>query len=188
MNHLSLKQIYTTFDFGPFFLDFCFFLKTYALFLPNFYKSISALSRLLRIDKNFVKKKRCSKTELYPFTNKCFWKTFGQHHVTVWLMRMWTLDTQETQRKKTYFFMEKKKTYKADTVLSYLYLVIVKTMTIYHLRFTPARRKTLRTKNGSGLLIPSIVQMTIYFQWKKTIKVHWFDFEKSLIKKNNKKR
>ena len=40
--------------FCPFFLRFCFFLNKYVFFHSHFYKSISALSRLLDIDKNFV--------------------------------------------------------------------------------------------------------------------------------------
>ena len=53
------RWIYTVSAFRTFssvFLRFCFFLKKYALFHPHFYKSISALSRLLYIDKNFVQK------------------------------------------------------------------------------------------------------------------------------------
>ena len=42
--------------FRPFFLRFCFSLKKYALFHPQYYKSISALSRVLYKDKNFVQK------------------------------------------------------------------------------------------------------------------------------------
>ena len=55
----KLRWIYTVSVFRTFssvFLSFCFSLKKYALFHSHFYKSISALSRLLCIDKNFVQK------------------------------------------------------------------------------------------------------------------------------------
>ena len=51
------------------FLRFCFSLKKYALFRPHFYKSISALSRLLHINKNFVQK-FCVWTIRAKFQNK----------------------------------------------------------------------------------------------------------------------
>ena len=54
-----LRWIYTVSVFRTFssvFLRFCFSLTKYALFHPHFYKSISALSRLLYINKNFVQK------------------------------------------------------------------------------------------------------------------------------------
>ena len=54
----SWRWIYTVSVFRTFssvFLRFC-FLKKYALFHPHFCKSISALSILLYIDKNFVQK------------------------------------------------------------------------------------------------------------------------------------
>ena len=82
--------------FSSVFLRFCFSLTKYALFHPHFYKSISALSRLLYIDKNFVQK-FCVWTiraifrnrAVYPFTKIFFRKTFVQY-VTVWLVRTWT--------------------------------------------------------------------------------------------------
>ena len=55
----TLRWIYTVSVFRTFssvFLRFCFFLKKYALFHPHFYKSISTLSRLLYVGKNFVQK------------------------------------------------------------------------------------------------------------------------------------
>ena len=53
-------------------------MKKYALFRPNFYKSIYAESRLLHIDKNFVYERREQyfKIERYPFTKKFFSENF----------------------------------------------------------------------------------------------------------------
>ena len=71
---------------NPFFFPFC-FLKKYALFHPHFYKSISALSRLLHtvqikiLLKNFLRKRqeRYFKIGLYPFAKTFFRKTFVQY-------------------------------------------------------------------------------------------------------------
>ena len=69
-------------------------MKEYALFHSQFCKSISALSRLLHIDKNFVKKFRVGAIFqssniqlLYPFKKK-----IAVQNVTAWLVQIWTLD------------------------------------------------------------------------------------------------
>ena len=51
---LPLKVNLHSIRFSSVFLRFCFSVKKYALFHPQFHKSITALSRLLHIDKNFV--------------------------------------------------------------------------------------------------------------------------------------
>ena len=91
---MNLHSIRFSFVFVGF-LRFC-FLKNYALFHPNFYKSISALSRLLYIEKNFVHERyeRYFKIELYPFTKTFFRKTLVQY-VTVWLVRIWTYENAD---------------------------------------------------------------------------------------------
>ena len=79
------------------FLRFCFSVKKYGLFHPNFYKSISALITVnyYVYIKNFVRK-FCVWTIRAIFQNravslykKFFWKTFVQY-VTDWLVWIWT--------------------------------------------------------------------------------------------------
>ena len=61
------------------FLRFCFFLKKYARFHLHVCKSISALSRLLYIDKNFVyeRQQRYFKISMYSFAKIFFRTTFA---------------------------------------------------------------------------------------------------------------
>ena len=71
-------------------------LQEKALFRQHFCKSISALTRLLPIDKNFAQifvyeqRERYFKTKLNLYAKKKIQKTFLQD-VTVWLLRMRTL-------------------------------------------------------------------------------------------------
>ena len=102
--------------FSSVFLRFCFSLKKYALFHPHFYKSISALNRLLYIDKNFVQKFcvwtiRAIFQNRYPFTKKLFRKTFVQY-VTVWLVRIWTYKNAD---EKSHTFSRRSKNVKNRT-------------------------------------------------------------------------
>ena len=89
--------------FRPFFLRFCFFLKKYALFHPHFYKSISVLSRLLYIDKNFVQKFSVStiraifQNRAVPLYKKMFSENFCPIYVAVWLVRKWTYKTADAK-------------------------------------------------------------------------------------------
>ena len=96
----ALRWIYTVSVFRTFssvFLRFCFSLKKYALFHPHFCKSISALSKLLYMDKNFVQK-FCVWTIRAIFRNKAvplYKKFFSENfcpvgYVTVWSVRIWT--------------------------------------------------------------------------------------------------
>ena len=91
------------------FLRFCFSMKKYALFRRYFYKSISALSRLLHVDENFV----YFRTELFVSLYKRFVrKTFVQY-VTVWFVCIWT-HCIKIRIKKNILFHEEEKTYKNE--------------------------------------------------------------------------
>ena len=91
---VNLHSIRFSYVFVRFF-TFLLLLKKYALFHPHFYKSISALSRLLHIDKNFVQKfwvwtiRAIFRNKTVPVYKKFFRKTFVQY-VTVRLVRIWT--------------------------------------------------------------------------------------------------
>ena len=82
---IAYRWIYTVSVFRTFssvFLRFSFSLKKYALFHPHFYKSISALSRLLYEDKNFVQKfcvwtiRAIFQNKAVPLNKKFFSKNF----------------------------------------------------------------------------------------------------------------
>ena len=86
-------------------------------FHPHFYKSISALSRLLYVDKNFVQKfcvgtiRAIFRNKAVPLYKKFFRKTFVQY-VTVWFVRIWTY--KNADEKSAYFVKEKQKRKKTD--------------------------------------------------------------------------
>ena len=104
--------------FSYVFVRFC-FLKKFALFHPHFYKSISALSRLLYIGKNFVQKfcvrriRAIFQYRAVPLCKKFFRKRFVQY-VTVWLVRIWTY--KNADEKAHTFSRRSKNGRKTDTV------------------------------------------------------------------------
>ena len=92
--------------------------KVFLFFHPHFCKSISAINRLLHFDTNFVyeRRERYFKLGLYYFTKLCS-ENFCP--VCDGLVSA-DMDIKKCGRKRTYFFMEKKKTDKSvrktDTV------------------------------------------------------------------------
>ena len=114
-----LSWIYTVSVFRPFlsvFLRFC-FLKKYALFHPHFYKTISALRRLLYIDENFVHK-FCVWTIRTIFQNKAVppcKKFFSDNFCPVCdSLISADMDMQKCRWKRTYLFTEKQRRKKTN--------------------------------------------------------------------------
>ena len=101
-------RIYTVFDFRPFF-RFLLVLEKVCPFLPHFYKSIFALSRMLHIDKNSVQKD-IFYNRVEHLYKKCFWKTFVQY-VTVWSVQRWTYENAD---EKNVVFHGEEKTCKRE--------------------------------------------------------------------------
>ena len=99
--------------FSSVFLSFGFSLEKYALFHPHFYKSISALSRLLHIGKNFVQKfcvwttRAIFQNRAVPFYKKVF---FGKLLSSVWLYGYCGYGLIKMRMKKCILFQEEAKT------------------------------------------------------------------------------
>ena len=101
--------------------------------------------------------------------------------MVVWLVRIWTYNN--AGEKNIVFHGKRKRTNANKKRILSESTFSQSELRLSHLRFPLARRKTWWIKNGSGLLIPSIVQMTIHFQYKK-IKLHWFNLKKFISKKS----
>ena len=107
-------------------------------------------------------------------------------YVIVWLVRIWTHKNAE-EKNKVFHGEEKNvltRTKSGYCVNSPLVSQNYNYLPFYHLCFPPGRQKAWWIKNGSRLLIPSIVQMAFHFQQKK-IKLHWFHLKKFISKKKN---